>query len=163
MAIYKRPSAAQNFTQMSHLSSKLFAILGFSHTNMLPTCIPYCVVWHHVFLPKSLRLLSIFLYLLLLLFSFSCYELPSFSIFGDLIAAVVLKVVLGFVQFTYNEDSNVIVTVTGSASQLRGSEFLLNRQLFLGYRPMGLSRYSACSKSLNRQTQIKLSEDSGGS
>ena len=28
------------------------------------------------------------------------------------------------VRFTYNENSNVIVTVTESASQLRGSEFL---------------------------------------
>ena len=31
------------------------------------------------------------------------------------------------VRFTYNEDSNVIMTVTGSASQLRGPEFLHNR------------------------------------
>ena len=67
-----------------------------------------------------------------------------------------------FVRFTYNEDSNVVMTVTGSASQLRGSEFLYNRQLFPGYRPMGLSRYSACLKILNGQRQMKLSESSRG-
>ena len=67
------------------------------------------------------------------------------------------------VRFTYNEDSNVIITVTGSASQLRSSEFLYNMQLFPGYRPTGLSRYSACSKILNGQKQIRLSENSRGS
>ena len=48
------------------------------------------------------------------------------------------------VRITYNEDSNVIITVTGSASQLRGSEIYPHRQLFLGYRPVGLSKNSAC-------------------
>ena len=67
------------------------------------------------------------------------------------------------VRLTYNEDSNVIMTVTGSASQLRGSEFLYNKQLFPGYRPMGLSRYSVCLKILNGQKQMKLSENSRGS
>ena len=33
------------------------------------------------------------------------------------------EVVMSFVQITYNEVSNAILTVTGSASQLRGSEF----------------------------------------
>ena len=32
--------------------------------------------------------------------------------------------ICGIVRITYNEDSNVIMTVTVSASQLRGSEFL---------------------------------------
>ena len=67
------------------------------------------------------------------------------------------------VRFTYNEDSNVVMTVTRSASQLRGSEFLYNRQLFPGYRLMGLSKYSACSKILTGQKQIKLSNNSMGS
>ena len=62
-----------------------------------------------------------------------------------------------------NEGCNVIMTVTGSASQLRGSEFLYNRQLFPGYRPMGLSRHSACLKILNGQKQMKLSESRRGS
>ena len=74
-----------------------------------------------------------------------------------------LIIIMVIVRFTYNEDSNVIMTVTGSASQLRGSEFLYNRQLFPGYRPMGLSRYSACLKILNGQKQMKLSENSRGS
>ena len=67
------------------------------------------------------------------------------------------------VRFIYNENSNVIMTVTGSVSQLRGSEFLHNKQLFPGYRPMGLSRYSACLKILDGQKQMKLSESSRGS
>ena len=67
------------------------------------------------------------------------------------------------VRFAYNEDSNVIITVTGSASQLRGSEFLYNRQLFPEYRPMGLSKYPACSKILNGPKQIMQSENSMGS
>ena len=29
----------------------------------------------------------------------------------------------GLVRFTYNKDSNIIVMVTGSASQMKGSEF----------------------------------------
>ena len=67
------------------------------------------------------------------------------------------------VRITYNEGCNVIMTVTGSASQLRGSEFLYNRQLFPGYGPMGLSRHSACLKILNEQKQMKLSESRRGS
>ena len=47
------------------------------------------------------------------------------------------------VRFTYNEASNVIMTVTGSASHMRGSEFCQHKQLCPGYRPMGLSRNSA--------------------
>ena len=47
------------------------------------------------------------------------------------------------VRFTYNEASNVIMTVTGSASHMRGSEFCQRKQLCPGYRPMGLSRNSA--------------------
>ena len=52
--------------------------------------------------------------------------------------------VLESVRFTYNEASNVIMTVTGSASHMRGSEFCQRKQLCPGYRPMGLSRNSAC-------------------
>ena len=70
---------------------------------------------------------------------------------------------LGVARITYNEDSNVIMTVTGNASRSGGSEILCNQQLFLGYRPMGLSKNSACLKILNRQKQIKLSENSVGS
>ena len=55
------------------------------------------------------------------------------------------------VRVTYNEDSNVIVMVTGDTSQMTGSEFFQDKQLFPGYRPMGLSRNSACSKIINRQ------------
>ena len=80
-----------------------------------------------------------------------------------IIIIVVVVVVVVVVRFTYNEDSNVIMTVTGTACQLRGSEFLYNRQLFPAYRPMGLSRYSAFSKVLNGQKQMKLSENSRGS
>ena len=67
------------------------------------------------------------------------------------------------VRITYNENSNVIMTVTGGASQLRGSETFLNGQLFSGYRPVGPSRNSACLKIINEQKQIKLSENSMGS
>ena len=67
------------------------------------------------------------------------------------------------VRISYNEDSNVIVMITGSASQLRGSEFLYNRQLFPGYRPIGLSRNLACSRIINEQKVIKLSDNSMGS
>ena len=70
--------------------------------------------------------------------------------------------ILESVRIAYNEDSNVIVTVTGSASQLRASG-LFYRQLFPGYRPVGLSRNSACLKIINGQKQIKLSENSMGS
>ena len=47
------------------------------------------------------------------------------------------------VPITYKEDGNIIMTVTGSASQLRGSEFLKNNQLFPRYRSVDLSRNSA--------------------
>ena len=47
------------------------------------------------------------------------------------------------VRFTYNEASNAIITVTGSASHMRGSEFCQRKQLCPGYRPMGLSKNSA--------------------
>ena len=69
----------------------------------------------------------------------------------------------GIVRITYNKDSNVIVTVTGSASQSRGSGILCNKQLFPGYRLVGLRRNSACFKILNGQKQIKVSEKSMGS
>ena len=64
------------------------------------------------------------------------------------------------VRFTYNEASNVIMTVTESASHMRGSEFCQRKQLCPGYRPMGLSRNSACLKIKNGQKQRKLSESS---
>ena len=71
------------------------------------------------------------------------------------------------VRFTYNEASNVIMTVTGSASHMRqrqrGSEFCQRKQLCPGYRPMGLSRNSAFWKINNEQKQRKLSEFSMGS
>ena len=38
-----------------------------------------------------------------------------------------------------------------------------DKQLFAGYRPMGLSRNSACLKIINGQKQIELSENSRGS
>ena len=66
------------------------------------------------------------------------------------------------VRVTYNEDNNVIVTVTRSASQLRGSGFCRDKRLFLGYRPMGLSRNSARFKINDEQKQPKLSEFSMG-
>ena len=47
------------------------------------------------------------------------------------------------VRFTYNEANNVIMTVTGSASHMRGSEFCQRKQLCPGYRPMVLSGNSA--------------------
>ena len=47
------------------------------------------------------------------------------------------------------EDSNVILTETGGASQMRGSECFQNKHLFLGYTPMGFSRNSARSKVSN--------------
>ena len=68
-----------------------------------------------------------------------------------------------FVRFTYNEASNVIMTVTGSASHMRGSEFCQRKQLCPGYRPMGLSRNSAYWKIDNGQKQRELSEFSMGS
>ena len=49
-----------------------------------------------------------------------------------------------FVRFTFHKDSNVIMTVTGNASHMRGSEFCQHKQLSPGYRPMGLSKNSAC-------------------
>ena len=67
------------------------------------------------------------------------------------------------VRVIYNEDSNVIMTVTRSASQMRGSELFRDNQLFSRYRSMVLSRNSACSKFLNGQKQIKLPEYNMGS
>ena len=52
-------------------------------------------------------------------------------------------VIWNAVRFTYNEANIVIMTVTGSASHMRGSEFCQRKQLCPGYRPMGLSRNSA--------------------
>ena len=62
------------------------------------------------------------------------------------------------VKFTYNEDSNIIMTITEGASQLRGPEFFRDKQLLPGYLLLGLSRTSASLKNINRQEQIKLSE-----
>ena len=45
---------------------------------------------------------------------------------------------------TYNEGSKLIMTVTKSASKMRGSEFFEHKRLFLGYHPMGLSKDAAC-------------------
>ena len=50
---------------------------------------------------------------------------------------------IGGVRFTYNEASNAILTGTGSASHMRGSEFCQRKQLCPGYRLMGVSRNSA--------------------
>ena len=47
-------------------------------------------------------------------------------------------------RFTYNEDNNVIMIVTGSVSHMRGSESCLRKQLSPGYRPMGLNTNLAC-------------------
>ena len=54
------------------------------------------------------------------------------------------------VRVTYSEDSNVIMAVTRCASQIRGSEFFQDTELFLGYRPMGLSRIQACNRELDK-------------
>ena len=67
------------------------------------------------------------------------------------------------IRITYNEDSNVTITVTGSASRLRGSEIFRHGQLFPGYKPMGLGRNPTCLKVFNGQKQIKLSENNMGS
>ena len=67
---------------------------------------------------------------------------------------------LEHVRVTYNEDSNVIMTVTGGAFQMRASGYSRDKQLFPGYIPMGLSRNSACSTIINGQKQSKMSEDS---
>ena len=50
------------------------------------------------------------------------------------------------VRITYSEERNVIMTVTGGASQMRGSEYFRDKQLFPGYRSMGVSRNPACLK-----------------
>ena len=47
------------------------------------------------------------------------------------------------VRITYNEDNNVIMTVIEGASQMRGSEFFRDKQVFTGYKAMGLSKNSA--------------------
>lgn len=54
--------------------------------------------------------------------------------------------VQAFVRVSYNKGSDVIITVSGSASRLRGSESFTSKQLFPGYRPMGLSKDPARSK-----------------
>ena len=46
------------------------------------------------------------------------------------------------IRFTYNEDSNVIMTVIRIAAQMRGSESFRNKWLFLVYRQMVLSKDS---------------------
>ena len=48
------------------------------------------------------------------------------------------------IQFTYGEVVNVIIMVSGSASHMRGSDFFRDKQLFIGYRPMDLSKIQAC-------------------
>lgn len=50
------------------------------------------------------------------------------------------------------------MTVLESASEMRSSNFFKNKQLILGYRPMALSRNSACLRINNGQEQRKLSE-----
>ena len=57
-----------------------------------------------------------------------------------------------------NKNTNVIMTVTRSTSQMRGSEFFRHKQLFLEYWPICLSKNSACWKIKNGQVQRKLSE-----
>ena len=52
------------------------------------------------------------------------------------------------VRMTYNEDIRLIMTVTRGASQMRGSEYFRDKQLFPGYRPIGMSRNPACLKIL---------------
>ena len=66
--------------------------------------------------------------------------------------------ILNGARFTYTEDNNAITTVTGSASQMGGSESFWDKRLFITYRPMGLSRNSACLKIINGQKQSELSE-----
>ena len=44
------------------------------------------------------------------------------------------------VRITYNEDSDVIMTVIRSASQMRSSLILFNLCMYIGYRPLGLSK-----------------------
>lgn len=66
------------------------------------------------------------------------------------------------VRFSYNEDNSVIMTVTGSVSQLRGFESFREKQLFPGYRTMGLNRNSACFTINSEHKQLKLSESSIG-
>ena len=50
------------------------------------------------------------------------------------------------VRIIYSEDRNVIMTVTRGASQMRGSEYFRDKQLFPGFRSMGVSRNPACLK-----------------
>ena len=57
------------------------------------------------------------------------------------------------IRIIYNEESNVIMMITGSASQMRGPEFSRDKRLFPGYRRMGLSRNSACLNNNNGQMQ----------
>ena len=66
------------------------------------------------------------------------------------------------IRFTYDEDSNVIMTITGSASQMRASESFRNKRLFPGHRPMGMRKNSVGLKIANGQEQSKLSEFSMG-
>ena len=47
------------------------------------------------------------------------FELPRVLAWGD-----ETRLNMQLVRFTYNEDKNVIMTVTGSASQMRGSGYL---------------------------------------
>ena len=68
-----------------------------------------------------------------------------------------------YVGFTYNEDNNVIMTVNGSASQMRGSEYFSRQAAVFWVETNGLSRNSACLKIYNEQKQSKLSEYSMGS
>ena len=67
------------------------------------------------------------------------------------------------IRIPYNMDTNVILTVTGSTYQLRGSINFQHSQLFLGYRPMSLSRKSTSYKLLMGRNRIKLSKSSMGS
>ena len=44
-----------------------------------------------------------------------------------------------------------MMTVAGGASQMRGSGFFRDKQLFRGHRPTGLSRNSAGIRTINGQ------------
>ena len=55
------------------------------------------------------------------------------------------------------------MTSTGAASQMRDSEFFRDKQLFPGYRPMGLSRISACLQINAGRSQRELSKYNIGS
>ena len=67
------------------------------------------------------------------------------------------------VRFAYNEDTNVIMTVTGSASQMRGSEYLPRQAAISWLQTNGSEQEFSVLKNYNEQKQNKLSEYSMGS